>query len=221
MVDAACTMRVDPDLALERRFWRGGCAYVAGLDEAGRGALAGPIAVGAVILPSAQHASPEGSSRRTRRLLRGVRDSKVMTPGQRESAAERIRTHALAWCVGFASSEEIDAEGIVVAGRLAALRALGGLGVFPDALLTDFRLELPELDIPQTSLVKGDVCCMSIAAASVLAKTARDAVMREMDVQVPGYGLAQHKGYGTRVHRLAIQRMGRSRIHRRTFSIGS
>jgi len=144
-----------------------------------------------------------------------------MTALQRESAAERIKAHALAWCVGFAWSDEIDAEGIVLAGRLAALRALQGLGVFPDALLTDFRLELPELDVPQTSLVKGDVCCMSVAAASVLAKTARDAVMREIDVQVPGYGMAQHKGYGTLVHRLAIRRMGRSPVHRRTFSAGS
>ena len=214
-------MRVDPDLAFERRFWRGGCTYVAGLDEAGRGALAGPIAVGAVILHCNRHAAPGGASSRTRHFLRGVRDSKAMTALQRESAAERIKAHALAWCVGFAWSDEIDAEGIVLAGRLAALRALQGLGVFPDALLTDFRLELPELDVPQTSLVKGDVCCMSVAAASVLAKTARDAVMREIDVQVPGYGMAQHKGYGTLVHRLAIRRMGRSPVHRRTFSAGS
>jgi len=191
------------------------------LDEAGRGALAGPIAVGAVILPPAHYRSPCAASRPSRRLLRGVRDSKQMTPAQRESAAERIKAHALAWCVGFASSEEIDAEGIVIAGRLAAMRALEGLTVYPEVLLTDFRLELPELDIPQTSLVKGDSCCMSIAAASVLAKTARDAMMREMDLQIPGYGLAQHKGYGTRMHRLAIRRMGRSAVHRQTFSVGS
>ncbi|MFH1183773.1 MAG: ribonuclease HII [Chloroflexota bacterium] len=212
-------MRVNPDLKFERRFWRGGCTCVAGLDEAGRGALAGPIAVGAVILPPARHQAPKGSARRSYRQLRGVRDSKQMTAPERESAAERIKAHALAWCVGFASSEEIDAEGIVKAGRLAALRALEGLGVIPEVLLTDFRLELPELDLPQVSLVRGDACCMSIAAASVLAKTARDAVMCEIDIQLPGYGLAQHKGYGTRVHRLAIRQMGRSPIHRRTFSV--
>ena len=89
----------------------------------------------------------------------------------------------------------------------------------PHALLTDFRLELPELDIPQAALVKGDARCLSIAAASVLAKTARDALMRELDLQLPGYGLAQHKGYGTELHRLAITRMGMSRIHRRTFTV--
>ena len=211
MADAVCMTRHDPDLKFERRFWKGGWSLVAGLDEAGRGALAGPIAVGAVVLPPRRQ-PPRG--------LSGVRDSKQMTPSARESAAERIKSNALAYCVGFASSEEIDCLGIVAAGRLAGLRALEGLRVFPDALLTDFRLELPELDIPQASLVRGDVCCMSIAAASVLAKTARDALMREMDLQVPGYGLAQHKGYGTVDHRLAIQRMGRSAMHRRTFSVG-
>jgi ribonuclease HII len=143
-----------------------------------------------------------------------------MTALQRDCAAEHIKALALAWCVGFASSTEIDSGGIVSAGRLAALRALEGLGVFPDALLTDFRLELPELDIAQASLVRGDARCMSIAAASVLAKTARDAIMREMDAQIPGYGLAQHKGYATALHRAAIIRMGHSSIHRRSFSIG-
>lgn len=206
-------MRLNPSLRFERRFWRGGCTHVVGLDEAGRGALAGPISVGAVILPtiSGHHGSL--------RVLRGVRDSKQLTPRERELAAERIRSHALRWCVGFASSDEIDAFGIVTAGRLAAMRALEGLGVFPDALLTDFRLELPELDIPQAALVQGDARCLSIAAASVLAKTTRDALMRELDVQLPGYGFARHKGYGTELHRDAITRMGMSRVHRATFAL--
>ena len=213
-------MRLDPTLRLERRFWKGGCICVAGMDEAGRGALAGPIAVGAVILPPPPPDLSRSSSSRSPRLLRGVRDSKQMTPVERDAAAPRIKAHALAWCVGFASAEEIDACGIVAAGRLAALRALEGLGTFPDALLTDFRLDLPELDIPQASLVRGDSLCLSIAAASVLAKTARDALMRELDHQAPGYGLAQHKGYGTAFHRAAIHLMGRSPLHRQTFSIG-
>jgi ribonuclease HII len=153
-------------------------------------------------------------------LLQGVRDSKQMTPSQREAAAERIRRYALAWSVGFASSEEIDVDGVVQAVRLAALRALEDLELFPEYLLTDYRLELPELGVSQTSLVKGDALCMSIAAASVLAKTARDALMREMDARVPGYGLARHKGYGTRAHRSALRRKGRSPIHRKTFSTG-
>ncbi len=208
-------MRVEPDLTFERRLWRGGMRYIAGLDEAGRGALAGPVAVGAVILP----ALAQGSHRRGLALLKGVRDSKLMTPEEREAAAPHIRAYALAWSVGFASAEEIDADGIVPATRLAALRALCELQVFPDYLLTDFRLELPQLDVAQTALVKGDERCLSIAAASVLAKTTRDALMREMDAQVPGYGLSQHKGYGTRAHIEALARIGYSPIHRKTFSL--
>ncbi len=209
---AACTMRVEPDLSFERHLWRGGLKYIAGLDEAGRGALAGPVAVGAVILPQPGRA-------RLAAVLHGVRDSKLMTPAEREEAAPRIRTHALACAVGFASADEIDADGIVPATRLAALRALHELQVFPDYLLTDFRLELPELDIAQTALVKGDRRCLSIAAASVLAKTARDSIMRDMDFEVPGYGLGQHKGYGTRAHIEALLRLGYSPLHRKTFSI--
>lgn len=231
-------MRTDPDLAFERALWKSGLKYVAGLDEAGRGALAGPVAVGAVILPesvqrlwrrpsttrapqaphssrgSAKSLAAEGKAS----LLRGVRDSKQMTVRQREAAAPRIKEIALTWSVGFASAEEIDSQGIVGASRLAALRALQELCVLPDYLLTDFRLELPELDICQTALVRGDALCLSIAAASVLAKTTRDALLRELDSLVPGYGLGRHKGYGTRAHRLALRRLGHSPVHRKTFS---
>jgi ribonuclease HII len=197
-----------PDLAFEKELWRGRLTHVAGLDEAGRGALAGPVAVGAVILPPRP---------RLTRTLAGVRDSKLMTPLQRARWAGRIRSAALAWQVGFASAQEIDALGIVPATRLAALRALAGLGLAPDYLLTDFRLDLPELDTPQTSLVKGDRRCLSIAAASVLAKTARDALLCELDSEYPGYELERHKGYGTAGHRAAIGRLGHSPVHRRTF----
>ena len=201
----------DPSLDLENHLWEGSLRYVAGLDEAGRGALAGPVAVGAVILPNDTHLiSAQGA-------LRGVRDSKQMTPREREAAALRIKELALTWSVDFASPKEIDSEGIVRATRLAALRALQGLSRQPEYLLTDFRLELPQLDIPQTSIVKGDALSLSIAAASVLAKTARDALMREMDKQVPGYSLGKHKGYGTRLHRLALEQLGYSSIHRKTF----
>ena len=109
--------------------------------------------------------------------------------------------------------------GIVAATRLAAARALAALSLSPDYLLTDFRLELPEFDIPQTSLVKGDARSLSIASASVLAKTSRDALMRELDEQYPGYGLGQNKGYGTQAHRSAMVRLGYSPIHRKTFSL--
>ena len=153
------------------------------------------------------------------RTLEGARDSKQMTPMERDVLAPRIKETALSWSVAFASADEIDLHGIVPATRLAALRALEGLSVFPGYLLTDFRLELPQLDLPQTALVKGDALCLSIAAASILAKTTRDALMLEMDTQYQGYGLGKHKGYGTLSHRLAMKQLGISPIHRKTFQV--
>jgi ribonuclease HII len=202
---------VNPTTYFESQLWKSGLTHVAGLDEAGRGALAGPVAVGAVILPK--------EKTRLSRTLAGVRDSKQMTPLERGRLAPRIKEIALTWSVGFASAEEIDTQGIVCATRLAALRALDGLSVFPQYLLTDFRLELPQLDISQTALVKGDVLCLSIAAASVLAKTARDELMCELDLCYRGYGLGKHKGYGTQAHRSALERLGFSAIHRRSFEL--
>ncbi len=202
------TIYPQPDLSLERLLWQAGLRHVVGMDEAGRGALAGPVAVGAVILPAA---AP------LQRMLSGVRDSKQMTPLQRERAARRIQEVALAWSVAFAEADEIDALGIVPATRLAATRALAGLSPAPDYLLSDFRLELPELDLPQTSLVGGEARSLSIAAASVLAKTERDALMCALDGRYPAYGFSKHKGYGTPAHRLALRRLGRSAIHRMTF----
>jgi ribonuclease HII len=204
-------MRVDPDLAFESELWKGGLLYVAGLDEAGRGALAGPVAVGAVILPNDKALLAS--------TLSGARDSKQMTPLERDSLAPRIREVALAWAVGFATPGEIDMQGIVRATRLAAIRALHQFMVMPQYLLTDFRLELPQIDIPQRSFIKGDARCLSIACASILAKTERDALMRELDGQYPGYGLGKHKGYGTQAHRSAMERLGSSPIHRRSFKV--
>jgi ribonuclease HII len=114
---------------------------------------------------------------------------------------------------------EIDTQGIVRATRLAAIRALHQFTITPQYLLTDFRLELPQLDISQTALVKGDSHCLSIACASILAKTERDALMRELEAQYPGYWLGKHKGYGTQAHRSALKRLGLSEIHRRTFRV--
>jgi ribonuclease HII len=205
------TRKTDPpDLQFEIDLWNNGLSLVAGLDEAGRGALAGPVAVGAVIL----HPDPHLSG-----ILACVRDSKQMTPLQRDLCAPRIQEIARAWSVAYASSEEIDQLGIVHATRLAGIRALETLTPQPDFLLTDFRLELPESELPQVSLPKGDARCLSIAAASVLAKTARDALMRELDGQYPGYGLGQNKGYGTQAHRFALKRLGYSSIHRKSFSL--
>jgi ribonuclease HII len=207
---AADCMIQNPDLTYELNLWPH-YPHIAGMDEAGRGALAGPVAVGAVVLP---HDKPH-----LLRTLAGVRDSKQLTPLERESLAPRIQKRALSWSVAFASAEEIDHYGIVPATRLAALRALEGLSLIPQYLLTDFRLELPQLDTPQTALVKGDALCLSIAAASILAKTERDALMLRMDAQYQGYGLGKHKGYGTRSHRLAMKQLGMSPIHRRTFHV--
>jgi ribonuclease HII len=198
-----------PDLSLEEGLWPH-YPLIAGLDEAGRGALAGPVAVGAVVLP----VDPA-----LVRTLDGVRDSKLMTPRQRSRWAIEIKSNARAWQVGFASPDEIDAYGIVASIRLAAMRALESLSLSPAYLLTDFRLDLPELDFPQTSLVKGDQRSLSIAAASVLAKTSRDALMQDLDAQYPGYELGRHKGYGTQAHRSAVKRLGPSPIHRKTFRI--
>lgn len=205
------SMRVNPNLFFESQFWKSGLPYVAGLDEAGRGALAGPVAVGAVILPNKKSLLS--------RVLKGLRDSKQMTPHEREELAPIIQKVALTSNVAFASVQEIDSLGIVPATRLAALRALQGLSLTPQYLLTDFRLEIPELDVSQTALVKGDALCLSIAAASVLAKTARDRLMCELDACYQGYGLGQHKGYGTLSHRLAMARLGASPIHRKTFQL--
>jgi ribonuclease HII len=204
-------MRVNPDTFFESQLWESGLLHIAGLDEAGRGALAGPVAVGAVILPN--------DSAFLSRALAGARDSKQMTPLERESLAPRIKKVALTWSVAFASADEIDSQGIVRATRLAALRALNGLSLSPQYLLTDFRLELPELDISQTALVKGDALCLSIAAASILAKITRDQLMCELDVCYQGYGLRKHKGYGTRFHRSAMKQLGVSPIHRKTFQV--
>ena len=200
-------MITTPDLQFEYPLWESGQAFVAGLDEAGRGAWAGPVSAGAVVLPV---------NLEIQKHLSGVRDSKQMTPRQREHWAAEVKDFALAWQVGFSTQVEIDTMGIVPATRLAMLRALAGLTVRPQHLLIDALL-LREVDLPQTALVKGDSRSLSIAAASVLAKVARDTLMIEMDGAYPGYGFGRHKGYGTRVHRVALDRLGPCQLHRRSF----
>lgn len=206
----AAVMILNPDLSYEQELWSA-YKYIAGLDEAGRGALAGPVSVGAVILPNETPLLSQTLSR--------VRDSKQLSPRMRDRLTPRIKEIAVTWGIGFASANEIDSLGIVPATRLAASRALTMLSFFPDFLLTDFRLELPELDIPQAALVKGDRRSLSIAAASILAKTARDDFMRELDLKYPKYGLIRHKGYGTLIHRKSIIKLGFSAVHRKTFKI--
>ena len=198
-----------PTLDFEKEFWKAGLAHIAGIDEAGRGAWAGPVCAAALILPV---------QATLLQSLRPVRDSKLMTPQARETWSPRIQQAALSWGVGFASALEIDSLGILPATKLAATRALSALSPAPDALLTDY-LVFPNSELDQVALIKGDQLSLSIAGASVLAKTARDAVMRELDRAYPGYGFARHKGYGTQFHQQAIQTLGLCEIHRRSFSM--
>jgi ribonuclease HII len=209
------TKRIDPaliphqpDLSFESSLWAAGFTAVAGIDEAGRGCLAGPVAAGVVLLPHKQDLPT---------ALSAVRDSKQISAAQRQNAREQILETALCWEVGFASALEIDSLGIVPATRLAAMRAISKLSVNPDYLLLDY-LALPEFPHPQTSLIKGDARSLSIACASVLAKTERDAWMVQKADSFPVYDWKSNKGYGTQKHRSAIEEHGPSPEHRRSFA---
>ena len=197
-----------PTLTYEKQIAENGCTLIAGLDEAGRGALAGPLCAAAVILPVDREGLAES--------LLGVRDSKQMSAIQRELGAEEIMMIALDWAVAWVEAVEIDALGMGKAGRLAFERAISGLKIRPRHLLLDY-FKLPAVKLPQTSLVKGDQRSLSIACASVLAKTARDALMLSLAVEDDRYGFAQNKGYGTEEHVRAIELYGLSLHHRRSF----
>ena len=197
-----------PTLAYEKSIFENGCTLIAGLDEAGRGALAGPLCAAAVILPVDQEGLAEA--------LLGVRDSKQMSALERELGAEEIRKIALDWSVAWVEVPEIDALGMGKAGRLVFERAITGLKSRPGHLLLDY-FKLPAVKVPQTSLVKGDQRSLSIACASVLAKTARDALMLSLGEVEPRYGFGQNKGYGTEEHVRAIELNGLSPHHRKSF----
>lgn len=195
-----------PNMRQERALIRQGYALVAGLDEAGRGAWAGPVAAAAVILP-------RGAMRLS--ALRGVRDSKLLTLAQREALFGKVCRAAVAVGVGMASHAEIDKFGIVPATRTAMKRALDALTVAPDALVIDaVKLDLP---LPQRVMFHADTLCLSVAAASIVAKVTRDRLMIELDARYPGYGFARHKGYGTAIHQQALAELGPSLIHRASF----
>jgi ribonuclease HII len=196
-----------PHLDFEQEIWAQGLTIVAGVDEAGRGPLAGPVCAAAVVLPP--HADL-GTS------LSGVNDSKQMTAEARFFWADQIHYIAMYWGTGFASSEEIDEIGIVPAIQLAVGRALAQIPCPPQHLLLDY-MSLPNAPCPQTALIKGDARSLSIAAASVLAKTARDEAMCELDLVYPGYGFAANKGYGTPFHLRALAELGPCPVHRRSF----
>jgi len=198
--------RLDPDFAEEAVLWRRGHRFVAGIDEVGRGCLAGPVAAGAVILPRGW-------------IPQGLRDSKLLDAPTRERLAEEIRARAIAWSVAAVSAALIDRLNILRATVLAAMLAAARLSVRPDALLLDAGLPLPAISAPLRSVVDADRLCASVAAASVVAKVARDRFMVSMDVRYPGYGFASHKGYTCQEHREAIFALGASPLHRRSFGI--
>jgi ribonuclease HII len=191
----------------ERRQWEAGWTHVAGLDEVGRGALAGPVVAAAVILPPCTAVPP---------ALAGVTDSKLLSPEKRAELFDVIVAHAYAYGVGAVPAAEIDRIGIAPATRAAMLAAVRALAHPPQAVLIDF-LKLPELDCPQESIIRGDLVSLSIAAASIIAKVTRDRWMVEADATYPGYGLSQHKGYGTAQHLVALKSLGPCPLHRRYF----
>ena len=184
-----------------------GYSYVAGIDEVGRGPLAGPVLAGLVVFP----AGIKG------RWLRSVRDSKILTQKQREDILPRIKDAALAAETGLSSAREVDEIGIVPATRLAIERALNSMPLLPQYLLVD-ALDLPGVKIPQKAIIDGDAKCLSIAAASIVAKVERDGLMAEADERYPGYAFASNKGYGTAQHLRELRRRGPCEIHRFSFA---
>lgn len=197
-----------PDLSIEQDLWQAGVDLIAGVDEAGRGAWAGPVTAAAVILPAFDPADA---------LISQVRDSKQLSPSQRMALEPLIQQHALTWGVCFATSEEIDRVGILPATRLAMQRALVSLRPPPQHLLLD-ALFLPEIHTPQTALIKGDQRSLSVAAASILAKTARDRFMQELGAHEIYYAFERNKGYGTRAHQAALALHGPCPAHRFSFA---
>ena len=183
-----------------------GYRLIAGIDEAGRGALAGPVVAAAVILPRQVNAP----------WLAEVKDSKQLSPARRELLFHRIHEIAISIGIGLAPHYLVDAQGIIKATRLAMKLAIDRLSPPPQSLLIDY-MRLPEVRLPQKGITNGDNLCFSIACASIIAKVARDQLMVAFDRIYPGYGLARHKGYGTREHFACLSRLGPCPIHRQSF----
>jgi ribonuclease HII len=190
-------------LQYETELWEQGFEFIAGVDEAGVGPMAGPVVAGAVILPRDYK-------------LRQLNDSKKLDEATRERLAVELKRDALAWAVGWAEVEEIDKINVYQATLLASRRAVAGLSCPPDFVLVDGR-RITELTAPQRGIIRGDQLSASIAAASIIAKTTRDALMKELDQQYPGYGLAAHKGYATPEHFRVLRERGALPIHRRSY----
>jgi ribonuclease HII len=193
-----------PGTSFERGLWDAGVQTVVGIDEVGRGAWAGPLSVGAVVIPKDQR-------------IYKVRDSKMLTAREREAMFDRITAWSVAWSVGHASPAECDALGMSEAQKLATRRALAGLDAAPDHALVDGAWDFVEA-MATTTLVKGDARSLSIAAASIVAKVTRDRMMRRMAGEFPWYSFDTNKGYPCPRHRAALHAMGPSTIHRRTWA---
>ncbi|MEW5875090.1 MAG: ribonuclease HII [Candidatus Zixiibacteriota bacterium] len=189
----------------ERQFWDAGLTYVAGVDEVGRGPLAGPVVAVAVVLPPTFDAD-------------GVSDSKLLSPLQRLDLYPRICDCAISWGVGLVEPTEIDRINILEATYEAMRQALGQLSMPAEAVLVDGKFRIPGLAIPQRAIIDGDALCVSIGCASILAKEIRDRLMEEFDSDYPEYGFARHKGYATPDHLEALARLGPTPIHRQSFS---
>jgi len=193
-----------PGLGVERELWAAGHRIVVGVDEVGRGSWAGPLTIGAAVLP------PD-------RRVNKVRDSKALTEREREAMFDRIGEWCLAWAVGHASQVECDELGMSAAQKLAAKRAIDGLGVQPDQVLLDGNWDFVGGGNTR-KIVKGDATCLSIAAASILAKVTRDRIMRAEAEHHPGYDFDTNKGYPCPRHKVALRGMGPTAIHRRTWA---
>ena len=190
-------------LSFERELWSAGKDFIAGVDEVGRGPLAGPVVTAAVILPKDFS-------------LLGVDDSKKLSPKRREELFEQIKDSAVCWAIGRREPDRIDGINILEATKEAMLDAIRALPVKPDHVLID-AVRLPGLEMPQTSIIKGDARSVSIAAASILAKVTRDREMVEMAEIYPGYAFESNKGYGTAAHYEGLRALGPCPIHRKTF----
>jgi ribonuclease HII len=206
-----------PDWKHEYELHGKGHHLIAGVDEAGRGAWAGPLVAAAVVFPHPGSFEAGVCSEEVLHELDRLRDSKMLSAIVREELLTCVYSSALAVGVGMVSPGLIDVIGLGAANRLAWVRAVRDLGLHPDYLLLD-AFRLPQMRLPQRSIIKGDATCMSIAAASVVAKVTRDRMMQDLNCEHPGYLFEQHKGYGTRAHVEALAKLGVSNIHRRSYA---
>lgn len=188
----------------ENKLYKGGLKYIAGIDEAGRGPLAGPVVVGIVIM------KPDS-------FIEGINDSKKISEKKREMLYEKITEEAIDWAVGIVNQKEIDEINILNATKKALTLAISSLNVKPDRILVDALENIDTCRIPYTSIIKGDAKVYSISAASIIAKVTRDRIMKEYDEVYPEYGFGGHKGYGTAKHMQAIREYGPCPLHRKTF----